>query len=125
MNRYLKIILLFIFFYAFVKILKSFSEPENFYITEVRKSYSGIIVAKYSVQSSRLKTRTQKGIVEMYEVADSLWKVVNVGDSMVKIPNRNLVILYQKNLPSKYYIYMWIPQAVLDGKNWYAEYNLK
>ena len=125
MNKYLKIILLLIFFWAFVKILKTFSEPANFYIAEVRKSYSGIIVAKYSIQSSRLKTRTQNGIVEMYEVADSLWRVVNVGDSMVKLPNRNLVILYQNNLPSKYYVYMWIPKEVLEGKNWHNEYNMK
>ena len=89
----------------------------RFYIPEIKKTFSGTIIDKYQTKSFHLKMNTNLGIVDIFNVEDSLWKVSKVGDSLYKIMNENQVVLSSSG--KKYRLkYMFVPPEVLQNKNW-------
>jgi|SRR5580692_3974133 hypothetical protein len=106
-------------------ILYKFSVDETrFYIPEIKKTYSGRIIDRYYSHSPHLTILTKMSTIEVFNVSDTLMKLVKIGDSIYKPTNVNHVILYSKEGEIKLE-YMFIPYSVIHSKHWPSELEYK
>ena len=116
-NLYIGILILFVWFLVWYT--WSLGDESKFYIPEVGKTFSGRIIEKYYSHSPHIKIETSSGeVIDIWNVSDSLMKISRVGDSVYKFPNKDSIILYQKDNSPQKLEYMFIPSEVLRSKNW-------
>jgi hypothetical protein len=113
------------FLFAFVFQVSSCDNRANFYIAEIKIGYKGIIVDKYQARTTILKIQTtENSLVEASILCDGLICNSEIGDSIVKIPNENYVLLKKKSSVTKY-PYLYIHKSIRLSTSWPKEWRTK
>jgi hypothetical protein len=105
--------------------MQHFPGGVRFYVNDIKSSYKGVIVGKYSGHSTHLKIDTGSSkYLDVAMLCDSLTEESAVGDSIEKIADDNYVILKKKGRPARL-LYVFIPASIRNDDRWPAEWKNK
>ena len=119
MKKFLGYSLFFVFIVIFTKILDNTGEnPTTPFIKDIQSGYRGVIVEKYHLKTIHLKILTDKQeVIDIAMLSPDLKKKSNVGDSLIKIPNKNCCVLKNES-KSIVLQYIFVPEKILEDKKW-------
>jgi hypothetical protein len=123
--KFYEYIIVFGLFLSFVNVIRYFPGGVRFYVNDIKSSYKGVIVDKYSGHSTHLKIDTGSNkYLDVATLCDSLWEESAVGDSIEKMPDDNYVILKKKGRTAKL-LYKYIPANIRNDDRWPGEWKNK
>ena len=127
-NRKLKFyhyIIFFGLFFSLVYAIQYFSNGVRLYVRDIKSSYKGVIIDKYSKHSTHLVITTANNAhLDVGLLCDSLTIESAVGDSIEKVADENYVILSKKGRTVKL-LYKFIPANIRNDDRWPAEWKYK
>jgi hypothetical protein len=113
------LIIIGLYFFKFL-----FGNDPHIYIDDIRKSYSGSIVNKYTDRVQHLKVKVNSDILDPWPLTDSLWNFATIGDSIEKLPNDNYVYLFKNGRKIKIQ-YLYIDENYYNDFRWPKEWKGK
>lgn len=119
MKKFLGYSLFFVFVVIFTKILDNTGgNPTTPFIKDIQSGYRGVIVEKYFLKTIHLKILTDsEEIIDIAMLSTELEEESNVGDSLIKIPNKNCCVLKNES-KSIVLQYLFVPEKILEDKKW-------
>jgi hypothetical protein len=116
----------FIFIVGVTLILSRYlSDPTQFYVSEIKKGYTGVITDKYIKKFPHLTIKTSNN--ETLDVAPAsmdLYANSSVGDSIEKIPDDDYIILNKSGKKMKL-LFFYIPNDTRADRRWPKEWKDK
>jgi hypothetical protein len=116
MGKY-KLVFLVIVVGFFLALVISMNNPSH-HVQEIKDGYNGVLTRKYFLKANHFVIKTSRGEVDVSLVTKQFEENVEVGDSIIKIPDENYCLIGRRDKPRIRVFYIFIPQSIRSDFRW-------